>query len=206
MYMDRNVETKILEALRNALTSLIKMQETIDPVRERLIRTSREVSVMIRNGFKMAYKGEYSELDSQVKKINSKITDMIAKLREDEYDILTRVLYDPLREYVELILLYAILSRDSSLLSYISGIDPRVVLDGFVDFMGEILRLVQKAISDSNCVEAFKLIQLCEEIYVEFYTSQINNYLYRDHKRKSDKMRSILERVKSDYIYGCVGR
>jgi len=206
MNRDWNVETKILEVLRDALKSLMLTQETIDPVRERMIHVSREISVMIRNGFKMIYKGEYNKLDSQIKIINSKIVDVMATLREDEYDILSRILYDPLKEYVELILLYSIVSRDSSLLSYIGEIDPRIVLDGYVDLMGELLRLVQKAISDSNCMEALKIIQLCEEIYMEFYISQIGNYLYRDHKRKSDRMRSILERVKSDYIYGCVGR
>ncbi|HIQ12930.1 MAG TPA: hypothetical protein EYH44_00865 [Thermoprotei archaeon] len=206
MNRDWNVETKILEVLRDALKSLMLTQETIDPVRERMIHVSREISVMIRNGFKMIYKGEYNKLDSQIKIINSKIVDVMATLREDEYDILSRILYDPLKEYVELILLYSIVSRDSSLLSYIGEIDPRIVLDGYVDLMGELLRLAQKAISDSNCVEALKIIQLCEEIYMEFYISQIGNYLYRDHKRKSDRMRSILERVKSDYIYGCVGR
>lgn len=206
MNKDWNVETKILEVLRDALKSLMLTQETIDPVRERMIHVSREISVMIRNGFKMIYKGEYNKLDSQIKIINSKIVDVMATLREDEYDILSRILYDPLKEYVELILLYSIVSRDSSLLSYIGEIDPRIVLDGYVDLMGELLRLVQKAISDSNCMEALKIIQLCEEIYMEFYISQIGNYLYRDHKRKSDRMRSILERVKSDYIYGCVGR
>ncbi|HIE37068.1 TPA: hypothetical protein EYP83_02770 [Candidatus Geothermarchaeota archaeon] len=206
MNRDWNVETKILEVLRDALKSLMLTQETIDPVRERMIHVSREISVMIRNGFKMIYKGEYNKLDSQIKIINSKIVDVMATLREDEYDILSRILYDPLKEYVELILLYSIVSRDSSLLSYIGEIDPRIVLDGYVDLMGELLRLVQKAISDSNCMEALKIIQLCEEIYMEFYISQIGNYLYRDHKGKSDRMRSILERVKSDYIYGCVGR
>lgn len=206
MNKDWNVETKILEVLRDALKSLMLTHETIDPVRERMIHVSREISVMIRNGFKMIYKGEYNKLESQIKIINSKIVDVMATLREDEYDILSRILYDPLKEYVELILLYSIVSRDSSLLSYIGEIDPRIVLDGYVDLMGELLRLVQKAISDSNCMEALKIIQLCEEIYMEFYISQIGNYLYRDHKRKSDRMRSILERVKSDYIYGCVGR
>ncbi len=200
---DGEVEKEILDVLRRAIEDLTSIQESLEPVRDQIIHDTREIYVLIRRGFKKAYRGEYDSLGGLIKDISVKTTKLMDILKEYDEDALFKIAYDPLREYVELILLYTLASKDTSLLHLVDGIDSRVVLDGFVDFAGEILRLVQQAISDSKCEEAKRLIDLFEEIYIEFYTSQLSNFVFKDHKRKSDRMRSLLERVKSDYLYGC---
>ncbi len=197
-----DVEREILEALRHAITDLLSTQESLEPVRDRVIQEAREVYVLVRNGFKMAYRGEFDALGNLINEVGIKVSELLDIIGEYD-DILLKIAYDPLKEFIELILLYTLSSRDTSLLYYLKSIDSRIVLDGFVDFVGEILRLVQQAISNSKCEDAKRLIDLLEEIYIEFYTSQLSGFIFKDHKRKSDRMRSLLERVKSDYLYGC---
>ncbi len=197
-----DVEREILEALRHAITDLLSTQESLEPIRDRVIQEAREVYVLVRNGFKMAYRGEFDALGNLINEVGIKVSELLDIIGEYD-DILLKIAYDPLKEFIELILLYTLSSRDTSLLYYLKSIDSRIVLDGFVDFVGEILRLVQQAISNSKCEDAKRLIDLLEEIYIEFYTSQLSGFIFKDHKRKSDRMRSLLERVKSDYLYGC---
>ncbi len=197
-----DVEREILEALRHAITDILSTQESLEPVRDRVIQEAREVYVLVRNGFKMAYRGEFDALRNLINEVGIKVSELLDIIGEYD-DILLKIAYDPLKEFIELILLYTLASRDTSLLHYLRSIDSRIVLDGFVDFVGEILRLVQQAISNSKCEDAKRLIDLLEEIYIEFYTSQLSSFIFKDHKRKSDRMRSLLERVKSDYLYGC---
>ncbi len=197
-----DVEREILEALRHAITDLLSTQESLEPIRDRVIQEAREVYVLVRNGFKMAYRGEFDALRNLINEVGIKVSELLDIIGEYD-DILLKIAYDPLKEFIELILLYTLSSRDTSLLYYLKSIDSRIVLDGFVDFVGEILRLVQQAISNSKCEDAKRLIDLLEEIYIEFYTSQLSGFIFKDHKRKSDRMRSLLERVKSDYLYGC---
>lgn len=200
------VEKEILNVLRQAIEDLTSIQESLEPIRDQIIHDTREIYVLIRKGFKKAYRGEYDSLKDLIKDINEKTSKLVNTIKEYDEDALFKIAYDPLREYVELILLYTLASRDVSLLHLIESIDSRVVLDGFVDFAGEIMRFIHQAILGSKCEKAKKLIDLFEEIYVEYYTSQFSNFVLKDHKRKSDKMRALLERVKSDYLYGCSRR
>ena len=200
---DKGVEGEILKLLKKAIQNLISVQESLEPVRDQIIHDTREIYVLVRNGFKKAYRGEYESLRNLIEEVSVKTSHLLDTLDSYDEEALYRIAYDPLREYVELILLYTVASRDTSLLHLIDSVDSKVVLDGFVDFAGEIMRLVQQAISESRCEDANRFISLFEEIYIEFYTSQLSNFVYKDHKRKSDRMRSLLERIKSDYLYGC---
>ena len=203
--MNRDVVTKITGLLDEYMDDLNKKQGSLEPHREKAIVKSREVLVRVRKAFKYIYKNDLDAAKGVVDELFCMVDESLSFLSiYDDEKVLEKIYSDSLREYVELLLLYSFVSGDANVLDKIKAIKPEVVLDGYVDFVGELGRLVQNYLLNGICEKASEVIGLIEEIYLTFMATPLDNYIYRDYKRKVDRIRGILERVKSDFLYRCV--
>ncbi len=202
--MNKEVITKITDFLDEHMDNLNKKQGDIEPYREKAIIKSREILVRVRQAFKYIYKKDLNAASNVIGELLSMVDESLSFISTyDDEKVLEKIYNDPLREYVELLLLYSFVSGDADVLDRLKDIKSEVVLDGYVDFVGELGRLVQNYLLDGICERASEVIDLIEEIYLTFMATPLDNYIYRDYKRKVDRMRGILERVKSDFLYRC---
>lgn len=198
-------EDNLLDILRHSFEVLKKVNNEIEPARERLINLSRMLYVEVREGFKFLY---IMDMDNAKKQLNkaSKYVKLIThdlQKNEDSITILKKIVYDSLREFVEFKLLYLIISGERIEKHDFKYIDPSIVLDGFVDLAGEIYRLTISNLIEGSCEKADKNVKLLEKIYLEFLSNPLDSYVYKDYKRKVDRLRSLVDKVKSDFLYRC---
>ena len=194
----------ILEKFIVSINSLRRLNDDLDLKRESLIRLSRELYIDVRNGFKYLYSGEYDKAFKHIKKAHKTVENIRSVLRgvRDRYD-LVKVVQDSLREYVEVVLLYSISTNELKILRLIDDIPPEILVEGYVDFAGELNRMVISKLIEGRCDETLEYIDLIEKIYIYLIGNPIDNYILREYKRKVDRVRAILDKVKSDYLYRC---
>ncbi len=203
----KDISKAILEYFKRSISRLREINLRLDPNRESMLTMSRELYLVVRNGFKELYRGNF-ELSKKYLERSNEVVKSIYKVIEssDLYIDLSKIAYDPLREYVELILLYSTLTGDDKYIKFLNVIKPEIVLDGYIDYAGELHRMAVSKLIDDDCEGALKYISILENIYIDLLSNPLDNYVYRDYKRKVDKIRAILDKVKSDYLYRCSRR
>ncbi len=185
--------------------SMYRMYNEVDPVREDMIRLSREIMIKVRRGFEHAYRNDIDRLKKVLSDATRDVERCLSILNSNPRyrDCLERVLKDCMREYSELVFFYTWLSRDSLYLNYLPNLKFQWVMEGLRDFAGEVYRFSLNMLIMGDCDNVFEAIRLLEDIANILSTRIVPNYIYNNYKRDVDSIRRAADNLKSEYIRVC---
>ncbi len=198
---------EIKSLVEDLAEALYRLYNEVDPLREELIKLSRDITVNVRRGFGSAYRRDLEDVRNRLieagRLVDKALTIIEGNLRYR--DCLERVVKDSMREYSELVLLYTWLSGDKAFLMSLSRLNYQWVLEGVRDFAGEVFRFSLDGLIKGDCGAVYNAINLLEEIGIILSSRVVPNYIYSNYKRDMDSIRRAVDNLKSEYIRVCGG-
>lgn len=182
---------KILAEVRDRLDAKDALREEVLPLARRLIRES---ATLIKN----AHRKEWDEAERRREALMEALHKLRGKLREAPDLWYAGFVQDALKEVAEACLLLAFL-RDEPLPTPESlGIDDAPYLNGLLEAMGELRRAALDAIRTDDLRRAEKLLSIMDEVYFQAITFDQADAVNQGARRRTDLLRSLLERTRSD--------
>jgi len=180
-----------LNAIRQRLDRKEELREQILPLARQLIRES---AALIKN----AHRKEWDEAQNRRKALLEAVTDLRAKLAEALDLWFAGFVQDALKEVAEACIVYALLRDEPVPSPEDLGIDDAPYLNGLLEAMGELRRATLDAIRSEDLSTAEKFLAVMDEVYFAAMTFDQADAVTQGARRRTDALRAILERTRSD--------
>jgi translin len=105
---------------------------------------------------------------------------------------------DALKEVAEACLVYALLRDEPIPTPEALGIDDAPYLNGLLEAMGELRRAILDAIRAEDLPRAERLLSVMDEVYFLAITFDQSDAITQGVRRRTDTLRALLERTRSD--------
>lgn len=182
---------EILNSIRNRLDRKEELREQVLPLARQLIRES---AALIKN----AHRKEWDEAQNRRKVLLEAVSDLKAKLTEAPDLWFAGFVQDALKEVAEACIVYALLRDEPVPSPEDLGIDDAPYLNGLLEAMGELRRATLDAIRSEDLSTAEKFLAIMDEVYFEAMTFDQADAITQGARRRTDALRAILERTRSD--------
>ncbi len=182
---------EIVTAIRNRLDDKDNLREQVLPIARQLIRES---ATLIKN----AHRGEWDEAGQRRTALLQAIADLRAQLRNAPDLWFAGFVQDALKEVAEAVLVYALLRDEPIPTPDELGIDDAPYLNGLLEAMGELRRAVLDAIRSEDLPRAERLLAVMDEVYFAAITFDQAEAVTQGARRRTDTLRALLERTRSD--------
>ncbi|MCS3920770.1 hypothetical protein Q2T83_08785 [Fervidibacter sacchari] len=183
--------SEILTSIRQRLDRKEEMREQVLPLARQLIRES---AALIKN----AHRKEWDEAQSRRKVLLEAVADLKAKLVEAPDLWFAGFVQDALKEVAEACIVYAFLRDEPVPSPEDLGIDDAPYLNGLLEAMGELRRAILDAIRSEDLSTAEKFLAVMDEVYFAAMTFDQSDAVTQGVRRRTDALRAILERTRSD--------
>ena len=167
------------------------MREQILPLARQLIRES---AALIKN----AHRKEWNEAQNRRKVLIEAVSDLKVKLAQAPDLWFAGFVQDALKEVAEACIVYALLRDEPVPSPEDLGIDDAPYLNGLLEAMGELRRATLDAIRSEDLSTAEKFLAIMDEVYFEAMTFDQADAVTQGARRRTDALRAILERTRSD--------
>ena len=167
------------------------MREQILPLARQLIRES---AALIKN----AHRKEWNEAQNRRKVLIEAVSDLKVKLAQAPDLWFAGFVQDALKEVAEACIVYALLRDEPVPSPEDLGIDDAPYLNGLLEAMGELRRATLDAIRSKDLSTAEKFLAIMDEVYFEAMTFDQADAVTQGARRRTDALRAILERTRSD--------
>jgi translin len=161
------------------------------PLARQLIRES---AALIKN----AHRKEWDEAQNRRKVLLEAVSDLKVKLAEAPDLWFAGFVQDALKEVAEACIVYALLRDEPVPSPEDLGIDDAPYLNGLLEAMGELRRATLDAIRSEDLSTAEKFLAIMDEVYFEAMTFDQADAITQGARRRTDALRAILERTRSD--------
>ncbi|MCS7263198.1 MAG: hypothetical protein NZ805_00020 [Armatimonadetes bacterium] len=182
---------EILKEIRESLDSKEALREEILPIARQLIRES---ATLIKN----AHRKEWEEANLRQKNLLSAVRDLKSKLQNAPDLWFAGFVQDALKEVAEACLVYSLLRDEPVPTPEELGIDEAPYLNGLLEAMGELRRAVLDAIRNEDLETAEKFLAIMDEVYFLAISFDQADAVTQGARRRTDSLRAILERTRSD--------
>ena len=182
---------EILNSIRHRLDRKEELREQVLPLARQLIRES---AALIKN----AHRKEWDEARSRRKVLLEAVADLKAKLVEAPDLWFAGFVQDALKEVAEACIVYAFLRDEPVPSPEDLGIDDAPYLNGLLEAMGELRRATLDAIRSEDLSTAEKFLAVMDEVYFAAMTFDQSDAVTQGARRRTDALRAILERTRSD--------
>ena len=179
----------------NIEKSLGEISESLEDVnlrREKLLKESRDIislsSKAIINMHTRDFKDAKKNLDS--------VKNVLFNLQKTSQEDLTRYLIQPEGEYVEAMVLYAIINKKPIPSRKTLNVSGHAYLFGLSDAIGETKRLVYDKIRNGKSQEAANLFEIMEKLFVLLSPFAAYDNITGGIRRKLDIARKLIEDVR----------
>jgi translin len=177
--------SEILTLIRQRLDRKEELREQVLPLARQLIRES---AALIKN----AHRKEWDEAQNRRKVLLEAVSELKVKLTEAGF------VQDALKEVAEACIVYALLRDEPVPSPEDLGIDDAPYLNGLLEAMGELRRATLDAIRSEDLSTAEKFLAIMDEVYFEAMTFDQADAITQGARRRTDALRAILERTRSD--------
>jgi len=167
------------------------LREQILPLARQLIRES---AALIKN----AHRKEWNEAQNRRKVLIEAVSDLKVKLAQAPDLWFAGFVQDALKEVAEACIVYALLRDEPVPSPEDLGIDDAPYLNGLLEAMGELRRATLDAIRSEDLSTAEKFLAIMDEVYFEAMTFDQADAVTQGARRRTDALRAILERTRSD--------
>ncbi len=182
---------EILNSIRNRLDRKEELREQVLPLARQLIRES---AALIKN----AHRKEWDEAQNRRKVLLEAVSELKVKLTEAPDLWFAGFVQDALKEVAEACIVYALLRDEPVPSPEDLGIDDAPYLNGLLEAMGELRRATLDAIRSEDLSTAEKFLAIMDEVYFEAMTFDQADAITQGARRRTDALRAILERTRSD--------
>ncbi|MFQ5920733.1 MAG: RNA-binding protein, partial [Nitrososphaerales archaeon] len=173
----------------SSIDGIISNLKSIEERREKLIKGSRDVTMLCSKAIVSLHRGKNEEASQQA----TKAKELLDELRETAQVDLYRYLIGAETELVEANALQAIvLGRSIPSLESLN-VNERSYILGLLDCVGELKRLVYDRIRAGKSDEAKKLFTLMEQIYSALFPFAAYDNIVQGVRRKLDIARILIE-------------
>jgi translin len=180
-----------LTSIRQRLDRKEELREQVLPLARQLIRES---AALIKN----AHRKEWDEAQNRRKVLLEAVSELKVKLTEAPDLWFAGFVQDALKEVAEACIVYALLRDEPVPSPEDLGIDDAPYLNGLLEAMGELRRATLDAIRSEDLSTAEKFLAIIDEVYFEAMTFDQADAITQGARRRTDALRAILERTRSD--------
>jgi translin len=180
-----------LTSIRRRLDRKEELREQVLPLARQLIRES---AALIKN----AHRKEWDEAQNRRKVLLEAVSELKVKLAEAPDLWFAGFVQDALKEVAEACIVYALLRDEPVPSPEDLGIDDAPYLNGLLEAMGELRRATLDAIRSEDLSTAEKFLAIMDEVYFEAMTFDQADAITQGARRRTDALRAILERTRSD--------
>lgn len=183
--------SEILEEIRERLDAKETLREEVLPIARQLIRES---AALIKN----AHRGEWDEAISRRNSLLNAVRNLKGKLSNSPDLWFAGFVQDALKEVAEACLVYSLLRNEPVPTPEDLGIDDAPYLNGLLEAMGELRRAVLDAIRRDDLATAERFLAIMDEVYFAAMSFDQADAVTQGARRRTDALRAILERTRSD--------
>lgn len=183
--------SEILEEIRKRLDEKETLREEILPIARQLIRES---AALIKN----AHRKEWEEASSRRRALLDTVKDLRSKLSNSPDLWFAGFVQDALKEVAEACLVYSLLRDEPIPTPEELGIDDAPYLNGLLEAMGELRRAVLDLIRNDDLTTAERFLAIMDEVYFAAMSFDQADAVTQGARRRTDTLRAILERTRSD--------
>ncbi|GBC99309.1 hypothetical protein HRbin17_01831 [bacterium HR17] len=181
----------IIAAVRERLDTKEALREQVLPLARQLIRES---AALIKN----AHRKEWDEAKERHAALRAAVADLRGKLRDAPDLWFAGFIQDALKEVAEACLVYALLRGEPLPTPEGLGVDDAPYLNGLLEAMGELRRAALDAIRAEDLPTAERFLAVMDEVYFLAITFDQTDAVTQGARRRTDALRAILERTRSD--------
>lgn len=193
----REVVERVSKILEEELNRVDKELSSKDEVREKLIKTAREIIRDSSNCISKIHLGRLSEANEIIDKLYGKVNKLkeLVHSHPDLYHSGTT--YNALSEYVECLSLYQVLTgKGIPRLSELSIPIPPY-LQGLGDLVGELRRIILELLRNNMVEKALVLLEVMETLYYKLRSLHYPDALTPGLRHKVDLARRLIEDTKA---------
>ncbi len=187
----------VSEEITSTLNEVKEYLDTIDGVRENVIRSTREI--IRRSGWAIveALKGDLDKAYEHLNICETHARRLLEDLRPYPELLYTGLVNNALSEYVEARLFIDLITSGKLRNHRELGVPPVPYLQGLGDLVGELKRLGLELIRNNEYDLASKLLSIMEAIYLELRTLDYPDALLPGVRHKTDVARRLVDDFKS---------
>jgi len=182
---------EIVTAIRERLDAKDALREQVLPIARQLIRES---ATLIKN----AHRREWDEAAQRRTTLLQTVATLRTQLSAVPDLWFAGFVQDALKEVAEACLVYALLRDEPVPTPEVLGIDDAPYLNGLLEAMGELRRATLDAIRAEDLPRAERLLSVMDEVYFLAITFDQSDAITQGVRRRTDTLRALLERTRSD--------
>ncbi|MCX7642816.1 MAG: hypothetical protein N2116_03270 [Armatimonadetes bacterium] len=182
---------EILEEIRKRLDVKETLREEILPIARQLVRES---ATLIKN----AHRKEWDEASSRRNALLNAVQNLRAKLSNSPDLWFAGFVQDALKEVAEACLVYSLLRGEPVPTPEELGVDDAPYLNGLLEAMGELRRAALDSIRSEDLTTAERFLAIMDEVYFAAISFDQADAVTQGARRRTDTLRAILERTRSD--------
>lgn len=183
--------SEILGEIRKRLDEKETLREEILPIARQLIRES---AALIKN----AHRKEWEEASLRRNALLEAVQNLKAKLACSPDLWFAGFVQDALKEVAEACLVYSLLRGESVPTPEELKISDAPYLNGLLEAMGELRRAVLDSIRNDDLTTAERFLNVMDEVYFAAMSFDQADAVTQGARRRTDTLRAILERTRSD--------
>ncbi len=186
---------------KKSIEEVSLLLEKLDDEREKLLKITRELTRACREIVFKIHAGHVEEagrLLGEVEKIHGEIMGYKARIPQLFY---TGSVNNALTEYVEAKTLYSIITSGAIPPYHESLAPPSSYLAGLGDVIGELRRHALNLVREGKIADAWKTLNIMEEIFVEVSKLSFPEALIPGVRHKMDVARIIIENTRKDLLF-----
>jgi translin len=181
----------IVTAIRERLDAKDALREQVLPIARQLIRES---ATLIKN----VHRREWDEAAQRQTTLLQTVATLRTQLSAVPDLWFAGFVQDALKEVAEACLVYALLRDEPLPTPEALGIDDAPYLNGLLEAMGELRRAILDAIRAEDLPRAERLLSVMDEVYFLAITFDQSDAITQGVRRRTDTLRALLERTRSD--------
>jgi translin len=182
---------EIVTAIQERLDAKEKLREQVLPIARQLIRES---ATLIKN----VHRREWDEAAQRRTTLLQTVATLRTQLSAVPDLWFAGFVQDALKEVAEACLVYALLRDEPIPTPEALGIDDAPYLNGLLEAMGELRRATLDAIRAEDLPRAERLLSVMDEVYFLAITFDQSDAITQGVRRRTDTLRALLERTRSD--------
>lgn len=183
--------SEILEEIRKRLDEKETLREEILPIARQLIRES---AALIKN----AHRKEWEEASLRRNTLLEVVQNLKTKLAYSLDLWFAGFVQDALKEVAEACLVYSLLRGEPVPTPEELRIGDAPYLNGLLEAMGELRRAVLDSIRNDDLTTAERFLNVMDEVYFAAMSFDQADAVTQGARRRTDTLRAILERTRSD--------
>ncbi|MBD3212566.1 MAG: hypothetical protein GF311_08155 [Candidatus Lokiarchaeota archaeon] len=185
------------DILEDNFQKITNVLDNLDENREEVLKISRKIVRECSNAIKSIHRNNFNEYNTKIQRIEQDLESMRNLINESP-GYLYKYLKTPEQEYVEAIILNALINNKKVPDHIQLNVDALNYTLGLADVVGELRRHVLDNIRNANVEEINEILEKMDEIYSNLFSLDYPSGLTKDLRHKTDTARNLIEKTRAD--------